>query len=116
MTTDKKKVLPIPAPPKIIANNTSIQTVQRELQSVIDLNQKINMVQTKKSAQLLRIQDQIMIQQRILNDIQRSVRTPKTGQPSRDALLAQEKLRIIHEESLQNKKTLEDQSQPKKRP
>ena len=48
-----------------------------------------------------------MIHQRILNDIQKAALAQKTTQPTREALLAQEKLRIIREETLRNKKILE---------
>ncbi len=108
------KILNIPLPPKIVAVDNSIQNIQRELQSVIELNEKINIVQIKKTTQLLRTHEQVLIQQKILKDIQRSIEeNSDKSTPSREALVAQEKLKIIHEESLKNKKLLEEQDRSK---
>lgn len=114
ISTKALKVINIPLPPKIVATDHSIQNIQRELQSVIELNKKINSVQTKKTTQLLRIQEQVLIQQKILDDIQSSAeQTSEKSSPSREALLAQEKLKIIHEETLKSKKILDEEARSK---
>lgn len=100
----------IPLPPKSADQEKVIQDIRSELQTVMDLNQKINSVQQSKSAQLLRIQEQASIHQKILTDIQKASDVKKPAMPSREALLAQEKLRIIREETLRNKKILEDRT------
>ncbi len=103
------KASQIPAPPPQSANQEkAILEIRNELQAVMDLNKKINSVQQSRSAQMLRIQEQAQIQQKILNDIQKNSTSVKPVIPSREALLAQEKLRIIREEAVRNKKILED--------
>ena len=98
----------IPAAPRSVEQDKAIQEIRSELQVVMDLNKKINATQQTKSAQILRIQEQAEIHQKILAEIQKiSPQTP-AKMPSRETLLAQEKLRIIREETMRNKKLLED--------
>lgn len=112
--TSMSKKPVIPAAPKTADQEKIIQNIRQELKAVMDLNQKINAVQTSKSAQLLRIEEQAAIHQKILADIQKSTsNSAATAVPTREALLAQEKLRIIREETLRNRKILEERSAPK---
>ena len=97
-----------PAPPKSEDQDQVVRQIRSELQAVMDLNQKINSAQQSQSAQLLRIQEQAQIHQRILGEIQKTTVDKKIQTPSHEALLAQEKLRVIREETLRNKKTLDD--------
>lgn len=103
----------VPLPPTAGDQDKVIQDIRRQLQDVMDLNAKINSVQQSKSTQLLRIQDQASIHQKILADIQKTASVKVPVLPSREALLAQEKLRIIREETLRNKKILEDRTSSK---
>jgi hypothetical protein len=73
----------------------------------MQLNEKINQTHASRSAQLLTIQEQAVIHQRILSNIEQLSDTQSKAMPSREALLAQEKLRVIREETLRNKKALE---------
>lgn len=98
----------IPAAPRSGDQDKVIQEIRSELQSVMDLNEKISGVQQSKSAQILRIQEQAEIHQKILSEIQKVSPQSSSQMPSRETLLAQEKLRIIREETLRNKKLLED--------
>ncbi len=100
----------IPAAPRTSSQDTAIKEIRHELQVVMDLNQKINKTQQSKSAQLLRIQEQAQIHQRILAKIQKASGDQPSKIPSRETLLAQEKLRIIREETLRNKKLLDETS------
>lgn len=109
--TAAKKSFNIPKPP---GNNQATQQVideiRKELQNVMVLNEKINQTQSSKAAQLLRIQEQAATHQRILANIEQISDLESPAVPTRDALLAQEKLRIIREETLRNKKILEKAS------
>jgi len=109
------KNIVIPQPPNEAASKQVIDEIRRELQSVMALNEKINQVQSSKAAQLLKIQEQAVIHQRILATIEQMSSVQSKSMPSREALLAQEKLRIIREETLRNKKTLE-KIQPASKP
>ncbi len=102
-----RKPLSVPKPPDDGAAKQAIDEIRRELQAVMLLNEKINQVQTSKSTQLLKIQEQAVIHQRILSNIEQLSETQSKAMPSREALLAQEKLRVIREETLRNKKALE---------
>ncbi|HCM43042.1 MAG TPA: hypothetical protein DIS66_07015 [Candidatus Omnitrophica bacterium] len=101
------KNIAIPQPPNDASSKQAIDEIRRELQSVMALNEKINQTHSSKAAQLLKIQEQAVIHQRILANIEQMSSMPTKSMPSREALLAQEKLRIIREETLRNKKTLE---------
>ncbi len=107
-TATKKQTVPLP--PVSSDQNKAILNVQSELREILALNQKINAVQTSKTSQILRIQEQALIHQRILNEIEKASQAANPAQPAREVLLAQEKLRIIREETLRNKKLLEDKS------
>lgn len=106
-TASTPKPLSIPKPPDDRAAKQTIDEIRRELQAVMQLNEKISQVQTSKSSQLLKIQEQAVIHQRILSNIEQLSDTQSKAMPSREALLAQEKLRVIREETLRNKKALE---------
>jgi|GEM_PF-5522733 len=98
-----------PAPPsQSVDQEKAIRDIRRELQSVMDLNSQINAVKQTGSSQMLRIQEQVQIQQKMLVDIQRISTSANAKIPSREALLAQEKLRMIHEQTLRNTKILEE--------
>jgi len=101
------KNIAIPQPPNDASSKQVIDEIRRELQSVMALNEKINQTHSSKVAQLLKIQEQAVIHQRILANIEQMSSVPTKSIPSREVLLAQEKLRIIREETLRNKQALE---------
>lgn len=109
------KNITIPPPPDNASSKQAIDEIRRELQNVMALNEKINKVQSSKATQLLKIQEQAVIHQKILANIEQMSAVQTQLMPSREALLAQEKLRIIREETLRNKKTLE-KIQPASKP
>lgn len=102
-----RKPASVPTPPDEGAAKQSIGEIRRELQAIMQLNERINQVQTTKSEQLLKIQEQAVIHQKILATIEQLSETQAKAIPSREALLTQEKLRVIREEALRNKKDLE---------
>ncbi len=106
-----KAVSRLPVAPQSADQDKVIKEIREELQTVMVLNKKINSVQQSKSAQMLRIQEQAQIHQKILSEIQLISGGQRPKLPSRETLLAQEKLRIIREETLRNKKLLQDSAQ-----
>jgi hypothetical protein len=90
----------VPPPPKPSA---SVPQIRQEIQKILELNKKIQSVQSGRSSQLQRVQEQARIHQKILNDLEASQKQASSKKaPTKSALLAQEKLRIIHEETQRN--------------
>jgi len=102
-----KKLATIVPPP---ASPIVVPQVRQEIQNIFALNKKIQTVQSGSSAQLQRIQEQARIHQEILNQLETSAQNPESVKKvsSKEALLAQEKLRIIHEETQRNNMIIED--------
>ncbi len=95
----------VPPPP---TPRASVSQIRQEIQKIFDLNKKIKSVQSGRSAQLQRVQEQARIHQKILNDLDASQKQPDGQKTSeKNALLAQEKLRIIHEETQRNTQEME---------
>ena len=96
----------VPPPPM---PRPSVPQIRQEIQQILDLNKLIKSVQVGRSVQLQRVQEQARIHQKILNELE-VVQKQTDGQKafSKSALLAQEKLRIIHEETQRNAKMMED--------
>ena len=97
----------VPPPP---VSRLAVPQIRQEIQKILDLNKKIKMIQGGRTGQFQRVQEQARIHQKILNQLEASPGseaklTSKT--PSKEALLAQEKLRIIHEETQRNAALLE---------
>ncbi len=90
----------VPPPP---VPRASVPQIRQEIQKILELNQKIKSVQGGRSVQLQRVQEQARIHQKILNELEASQK-PDADQknPAKSAILAQEKLRIIHEETQRN--------------
>lgn len=96
----------VPPPPRPKA---SVPQIRQEIQEILDLNKKIKSLQSGRSAQLQRIQEQARIHQKILNDLEVSQKqSGKEKTFSKNALLAQEKLRIIHEETQRNAQAINE--------
>lgn len=94
---NKDSVPPPPIP------RTSVAQIREEIEKILELNKKIKSVQGGRSGQLQRVQEQARIHQKILNDLETSQRSAiEQKNPTKAAVLAQEKLRIIHEETRRN--------------
>jgi len=95
----------VPPPP---TPRASVPQIRQEIQKIFELNNKIKNVQSGRSIQLQRVQEQARIHQKILNELEVSQKQT-AGQKSseKNTLLAQEKLRIIHEETQRNVQSLE---------
>lgn len=95
----------VPPPP---APRVSVPQIRLEIQKILDLNKQIRNVQSGSSIQLQRVQEQARIHQKILNELENSQK-PAVGQKAlvRNSLLAQEKIRIIHEETQRNTQMIE---------
>ncbi|MFH0984556.1 MAG: hypothetical protein V1882_03355 [Candidatus Omnitrophota bacterium] len=90
----------VPPPPRPRA---TVPQIRQEIQDILNLNKKIKSLQSGRSAQLQRIQEQARIHQKILNDLEATQKQSGSEKAfSKNALLAQEKLRIIHEETQRN--------------
>ena len=90
----------VPPPP---VGRVSVPQIRQEIQKILDLNKKIKHIQGGSPAQFQRVQEQARIHQKILNELEASQKNASAQQvPSRNVLLAQEKLRIIHEETQHN--------------
>ncbi len=90
----------VPPPP---TPRASVPQIRQEIQKIFELNKKIKNVQSGRSVQLQRVQEQARIHQKILNELEASQKQTKGQKASaKNALLAQEKLRIIHEETQRN--------------
>ncbi|HOE68151.1 MAG TPA: hypothetical protein PLH16_00635 [Candidatus Omnitrophota bacterium] len=95
-----------PAPPT--KQPPQVSQIRQEVQRILDLNARIKSLQSNQAAQLQRVQEQARIHQKILDQIESSQVTKTASQsPSRDALIAQEKLRIIHDETVRGRSALE---------
>jgi predicted RNase H-like nuclease (RuvC/YqgF family) len=96
----------VPPPP---TPQASVPQIRQEIQKILDLNKKIQSVQSGRSSQFRRVQEQARIHQKILNNLETSQKQI-SGQkvPTKNALLAQEKLRIIHEETQRNAKMIDE--------
>jgi hypothetical protein len=96
----------VPPPP---VPRASVPQVRQEIQKILDLNKKIKNLQSGRALQLQRVQEQARIHQKILNDLEASQKQADGQKVSaKNALLAQEKLRIIHEETQRNVQAIED--------
>ena len=94
----------VPPPPK-----AGEPQIRQEIQKILDLDKKIKSLQTNRSAQLQRIQEQARIHQKILGELEASKKKTAVQKPlDKDVLLAQEKIRIIHEETQRNTKMVDD--------
>ena len=96
----------VPPPP---TPRVSVSQIRQEIQKILDLNKKIKNVQSGRSVQFQRVQEQARIHQRILNELEASQKQANGQRAfSKNALLAQEKLRIIHEETQRNAQAIAD--------
>ena len=96
----------VPPPP---TPRASVSQIRQEIQKILDLNKKIKNLQAGRAMQFQRVQEQARIHQKILNELEASQKQG-TGQKAsaKNALLAQEKLRIIHEETQRNAREIDD--------
>ncbi len=96
----------VPPPP---TPRASVPQVRQEIQKILDLNKKIKNLQSGRAIQLQRVQEQARIHQKILNELEASQKQADGQKASaKNALLAQEKLRIIHEETQRNAQAIDD--------
>lgn len=96
----------VPPPP---TPRASVPQIRQEIQKILELNKKIKNVQSGRSVQLQRVQEQARIHQKILDELEASQKqTNGQKASSKKALLAQEKLRIIHEETQRNTQMMDD--------
>ncbi|HNX68572.1 MAG TPA: hypothetical protein PLL75_05070 [Candidatus Omnitrophota bacterium] len=110
-----KIVKPLPKPVKATyvvpppVPRVQVPQIRQEIQKVLELNKKIQSVQSGRVGQVQRIQEQARIHQRILDAIEASQKkgSPNTA-PQKSDLLSQEKLRIIHEETQRNEKMIQE--------
>ena len=108
LVTDKPVVKPgyVPPPP---VPRTSASQIRQEIQKILDLDKKIRSVQSGRSSQLQQVQEQARIHQKILNELETSQKQVSSQKvPTKNALLAQEKLRIIHEETQRNVQMIDE--------
>lgn len=95
----------VPPPP---VPRASVSQIRQEIQKIFELNTRIKSVESGRLLQLQRVQDQARIHQRILNELDATQKHAEGQKASaKSALLAQEKLRIIHEETLRNAQAIE---------
>jgi len=96
----------VPPPP---TPRVSVPQIRQEIQKIFELNTKIKNVQSGRSVQLQRVQEQARIHQKILDQLEASQKQTNGQKASaKNALLAQEKLRIIHEETQRNAQVMGD--------
>jgi hypothetical protein len=96
----------VPPPP---TPRTSVSQIRQEIQKIFELNKKIKNVQSGRSVQLQHVQEQARIHQKILDGLEASQKQAEGQKVSaKNTLLAQEKLRIIHEETQRNAQTMDD--------
>ncbi|MFA5158954.1 MAG: hypothetical protein WC484_00410 [Candidatus Omnitrophota bacterium] len=94
----------VPPPPR-----ASVPQIRQEIQKIFELSKKIKSVQSRRSAQFQRVQEQARIHQKILDTLEASQKqTGGQKASAKNALLAQEKLRIIHEETRRNAQAIEN--------
>ncbi|MFA5168163.1 MAG: hypothetical protein WC530_06510 [Candidatus Omnitrophota bacterium] len=95
----------VPPPP---TPRASVSQIRQEIQKIFELSKMIKNVQSKRSVQLQRVQEQARIHQKILDALEASQKqTGGQKTSAKSALLAQEKLRIIHEETRRNAQAIE---------
>jgi hypothetical protein len=94
-----------------------VSQIRNEVQKILDLNKRIKNLQGDRVSQMQRIQEQARIHQKILDQLESGTRSTKAVKsPGKEALLAQEKLRIISEETKKNQQVLaEIKKEPKVR-
>ena len=93
--------VPPPAP------RIALPQIRQEIQRILVLNQRIKSIQGGSATQFRQIQEQALIHQKILNEIEGTQKQEsETKTPDKETLLAQEKLRIIHEESKRDAKIM----------
>ena len=97
----------VPHPP---SPQVPVPELRQEIQRVLDMNKRIQTLQGGSAAQLQRVQEQARIHQRILNQLESSAASKdRSGKnPEKDVLLAQEKMRIIYEETRSNRAMFEE--------
>jgi hypothetical protein len=99
----KPGYVPLPPTPR-----ASVPQIRQEIQRILELNKKIKSVQSGSAVQLQRVQEQARIHEKILVDLENAqAQTSVQKVPLKTALLAQEKIRIIHEETQRNAKMIE---------
>lgn len=104
-------VPPPPSPP-----SPEVNQIRQEVQKILDLNKTIKNIQGDRVLQLQRIQEQARIHQKILDQLEagnNSKNAPKLS--DKETLLAQEKLRIIHEETRRNQAVVSGDIAPESR-
>ena len=92
------------APPRTPPPQT--QQIRQEIQSILALNQKIKNIQGDRVQQLQRIQEQARLHQKVLDQIDAESAESERAATAKEALLAQEKLRIIHDEAKRSQELL----------
>ena len=96
--------IPIVRPPAI-----TVPQIRKEIQKIMVLNTRIRGVQSGNASQFQRIEEQAKIHEKILSELEKTSEEQTTEKKSsgKEELLAQEKLRIIHEETQKSGRLLE---------
>ncbi len=96
-------------PPPAVDLPPQVTQIRQEVQRVLQLNAQIKNLQGNQVAQVQRIQEQARMHQKILNKIETTPAVFSTGKGAeKEVLLAQEKLRIINNETQRNQAILRD--------
>jgi hypothetical protein len=96
----------VPPPP---TSRVSVPQIRQEIQKIFELNKRIKNLQGGRSVQLQRVQEQARIHQKILDQLEISQKQANGKKVSaKNAFLAQEKLRIIHEDTQRNTQAIAD--------
>lgn len=96
-------------PPPAVDLPPQVTQIRQEVQRVLQLNAQIKNLQGSQVVQVQRIQEQARMHQRILNKIETTPTVFSTGKGAeKEVLLAQEKLRIINNETQRNQAILRD--------
>ena len=93
--------------------NPTIAEIQQELQNIVQIHQTLQTQQYGQVRELQRIREQTKAHQQILKDLSPAPKIPKTAKetvarsPDMEEILRLEKIRLIQEQTRQNKAILE---------
>ena len=100
-----------------IDNAPNIQKIQKQINDIIKLQETLKQTQQGQLSEIQKIIDQAKIHQRILDDIKMTKASRERVTPAAtEQLLEQEKVRLIGNETEQNKKRLENLAQGGEKP
>lgn len=98
----------IPKPLSIPRMDPQVVKIQKEIQGILKLNEELKDRYRSQVKEIQRINEQAKIHQKILDDISKIPRKPVVLKPQdTEELLKQEKLRMIEQETVANRKFIE---------